>query len=174
MIRDMKSLLLSHKVLLSRQAAIQARLVVIESSNKRQLEQKISEMSLGRGPMDGLPKPENRGSITEYVALHYQEEFNQTTRAEVAQLRAELDSVEYNLSIYRAGMASMNELEQAFIRLHYDEQLSYVKLATRMILPGDPNTQLSVSTLKRMNHAVLEKLSMALGPQIPCARICGF
>lgn len=162
LIRDAKTLLQSHRLLLSRKVVVRAEIDSVAVRESRKLDGKIEEMALGGRQLTGLPRSGRHGSATEHIALQYRDKFEQDVRDEIAALAVELQSIELNLTIYDAMLLSLTKAEALFVRLHYDEGVSYTKL-----IQGVGNQEAlkiySVSTLKRMNQMILSKIDQALG-----------
>lgn len=172
---DAQALLRNHRMMESRLSVIRAKLEKAEAFQARLAEEKIQDMSLARQPPDGLPTGGGQGSQTEYIALHYREQIQKEQRQcelEITRLRTELVEVEGNIALYAAVMKSLSEVEGILVRLHYDEGLSFSRIAELDALPNDPGLH-SVSTLKRMNNHILRKVDKALSPLPTYSRIIG-
>lgn len=78
-------------------------------------------------------------------------------------LQEELIRIKCSAALYDAVMKCLSELEVRFVQLHYDEGLSFTKIAERELLPG-AQTMFANSTLRRMNTAILKKVDEALCP----------
>jgi hypothetical protein len=147
--------------------------VKAETLRNQLSDEMIQSMTLERRPLDELPAASGNGSRTEYVALHYQEhliEEQQEREREISWLRAEMAEVEEKVALYDAVMGSLSEAEVFLVRLHYDEALSFPRIAEMNTLSDIPWIQ-SVSTMKRMNANILRKVNEVLGPSLPASAV---
>lgn len=163
-----KNLLHIHKHLLSRESVLVAHVASLQEwLDDDGAEDIISSMSLGRKPIGTPTSGRRMGSSTEHIALHYQEALQSQSgeiRAAIAEVLHELRQVRFSLSLYSAVMKSLNEAEARFVLLYYDECISMNRIAEVNLLTGT-QSMYSVSTLRRLNAAILNKIDAALGPE---------
>lgn len=157
-------LLNNHRIALSRQTIIHAELEKIALQEQQIIDGKIGEMTFPGRNLDGMPKHAGMGSLTEYIALNYRDKVSADIRDTVESLFAALCEIEHFLRVYQGAMKALTEDERQFVRMHYDERYSFARIA-RSSTSSD--STYSVSTIKRMHAAILEKVGWAIGIHQP-------
>jgi hypothetical protein len=129
----------------------------------------LQAMAYARDPLDSQPMTNGAGSRTEYVASHYHERLlkeQKEREQEINWLRVELAEVEEQIALYEAVLRSLNEAEALLVWLHYNEELSFSRIA-EMNKSSDVPWKQSVSAMKHMNVNILRKANDVLRPFFP-------
>lgn len=166
MFTDAKDLLKSHRQILCRLQAAKIELKAYTAKPSADTDDIIESMALGKRLLDGMPKSRNYGSSTEYIAMRYHGHLHKEAasyEARINGLKSEIRGLKTQLALYEAVMASLNERETQFVALYYDQDMSYAHLSETCILPNS-QTYYSISTLRRMNQAILRKADEIIQP----------